>query len=38
MAKPMVPKWLYLLIGNIGWYWRARKKGCREKLDHMPYA
>jgi hypothetical protein len=37
MAKPMVPKWLYLLIGNIGWYWQARKKGCSEKLDHMPY-
>jgi len=38
MAKPMVPKWLYLLIGNIGWYWQARKKGCREQLDHRPYA
>jgi hypothetical protein len=37
MAKPMVPKCLYLLVGNIGWYWQARKKGCREKLDHMPY-
>lgn len=37
MAKPMVPKWLYLLIGNIGWHLQARKKGCREKLDRRPY-
>jgi hypothetical protein len=37
MAKPMVPKWLYLLIGNIGWYWHARKKGCWERLDRRPY-
>jgi hypothetical protein len=37
MAEPMVPKWLYLLIGNIGWYWQARKKGCWERLDRRPY-
>ena len=37
MARPMVPKWLYLLIGNIGWHLQARKKGCRERLDRRPY-
>jgi len=37
MARPMVPRWLYLLIGNIGWSRMARKKGCREGLDSRPY-
>lgn len=37
MAKPLVPRRLYLLIGNIGWYWKAIKQGCREKLDNIPY-
>jgi hypothetical protein len=37
MAKPMVPKWLYLLVGNIGWHLQARKKGCWKRLDRRPY-
>jgi len=37
MAIPLVPKWLYLLIGNIGWLWRAKKQGCRERLNRRPY-
>ena len=37
MAKPLIPRWLYLLIGNIGWLWKAKKQGCREKLDSKPY-
>ncbi len=37
MARPLVPKWLYLLIGNIGWIWKAKKQGCRERLGSKPY-
>ncbi|HWR57613.1 MAG TPA: NAD(P)H-dependent oxidoreductase [Thermodesulfovibrionales bacterium] len=37
MARPLVRRWLYLLIGNIGWRWKARKQGCREQLDRTPY-
>lgn len=37
MARPLVPKWLYLLIGNMGWHWSSRKQGCRERLDARPY-
>ena len=37
MAMPLVPRWLYLLIGNIGWRWKAKKQGCREELNNRPY-
>lgn len=37
MARPLVPKWLYLLIGNIGWVWKAKKQGCRRRLGSRPY-
>lgn len=37
MARPLIPRWLYLLIGNIGWLWKAKKQGCREKLNSKPY-
>lgn len=37
MARPNVPKWLYLLVGNMGWLWKARKQGCKEKLNCKPY-
>ncbi len=37
MAKPIIPRWVYLLIGNIGWVWKAKKSGCSERLDRRPY-
>ena len=37
MAMPLVPRWLYLLIGNVGWRWKAKKQGCREGLYSRPY-
>ena len=37
MARPLIPSWLYLLFGNIGWFWKARKLGCREGLAGRPY-
>lgn len=36
MARPLMPTWFYLLTGNIGWFRRARKQGCREPLDSRP--
>lgn len=37
MARPLMPRWLYLLVGNIGWIWKAKKQGCRERLGSKPY-
>ncbi len=37
MARPLIPRWLYLLFGNIGWFWKAKKLGCREGLGGRPY-
>jgi hypothetical protein len=37
MAMPIVPRWLYLLIGNVGWRWKAKKQGCQEGLSRRPY-
>ena len=38
MAKPLMPRWFYLFMGNIGWLRRAKRKGCTERLDSRPYA
>ena len=37
MARPLVPGWLYLLIADIGWIWKAKKQGCRERLGNKPF-
>lgn len=37
MAMRLIPRWLYLLFGNIGWVWKAKKQGCRERLNRRPY-
>jgi multimeric flavodoxin WrbA len=37
MARPLMPRWLYLVVGNIGWRLKARRQGCKERLDSMPY-
>ena len=37
MAMRLIPRWLYLLFGNIGWVWKAKKQGCSERLNRRPY-
>ena len=38
LAKPMIPRWLYLLIGNHSWNRTARKNGVKGQLYNRPYA
>ncbi len=38
MAKPLVPRWLYLLIGNLHWTCAARRHGAFRRLHDRPYA
>ena len=38
MAKPAMPRWLYLLIGNWGMKSQARKHGVRKLVYDKPYA
>jgi hypothetical protein len=37
MARPLVPVWLYLLVGHSGWRRQARKFGALKKIDDRPY-
>jgi hypothetical protein len=37
MARPMMPTWLYLFMGNLGWRIRARRNGVGPKLCEKPY-
>jgi len=37
MAKPMVPMWLYILIGSWGWRSEARKYATLKRLRDRPY-
>jgi hypothetical protein len=37
MARPLIPVWLYLLIGHSGWRREARKFGALKKIDDRPY-
>jgi len=37
MAKPLIPNWLYIWFGTIGWKWQAKKHGVYRKLDARPY-
>ena len=37
MAKPLMPEWVYLLVGHIGWLWKAGKQGCSKSLYDRPY-
>ncbi len=37
MAKPTVPKWLYLLFGNWGMKSQAKKHGARKLVYRKPY-
>jgi len=37
MARPLVPRWLYILIGEMGWRRLARRNGVRRMLRARPY-
>jgi len=37
MAKPVIPKWTYTTIGNLGWRRQAKRYGTRKKLRDRPY-
>jgi len=37
MAKPLVPPWLFRLVGGIGWRLRARELGARKRLHDRPF-
>lgn len=37
MEKPMVPNWLYILVGHHGWRTAAKKYGVHQKLNNQPY-
>lgn len=37
MSKPLVPGWLYTLIGSLGWIHEAWRSGVLTKLNARPY-
>lgn len=37
MAKPLVPSWLYVIFGQLGWKSQAKKYGVHKSLDARPY-
>jgi NAD(P)H-dependent FMN reductase len=37
MAKPLLPTWAYLTLGNWGWKRQARQHGARQRLQNKPY-
>lgn len=37
MAKPFMPKWLYVWVGNFGWRSISKKYGANKKLWDRPY-
>ena len=36
VATPLVPNWLYRLMGNIGWKMQARKFGAGNRINSRP--
>lgn len=38
MAKPVIARWLYLLMGNYGWRMQAKQYGVERKLKTRAYA
>ena len=37
-AKPLMPRWVYTLVGNLGWRMRLRKNKARRPLAYRPYS
>lgn len=38
MARPLVPNFLYRVVGELGWQWRSHRHGVRKQLNARPYA
>ena len=38
MAKPVIPPWLYLLMGTFGWRQQAKKYDAQAQMNARPYA
>jgi hypothetical protein len=38
MAKPMIPRWSYLLLGTRGWKQAAKRHETRDRLQDRPYS
>jgi hypothetical protein len=36
-AEPSIPKWLYIVMGNMGWRYQAFKNGVWNELKDKPY-
>lgn len=37
-AKPLVPRWMYTLFGNLGWLMQMRRNKARRPMSYRPYA
>jgi NAD(P)H-dependent FMN reductase len=37
-AKPLMPRWMYTLFGNLGWRMQLRKNKARRPLTFRPYS
>ncbi len=37
MAKSFIPKWVYTLVGEVGWRYRAKQNGMQNNLKDRPY-
>jgi len=37
-AKPLMPRWLYLLFGNLGWRMQMRKNKASRPMSYRPYS
>ncbi len=37
-AKPLIPRWMYTLFGNLGWRMQMRKHRVRRPMGYRPYS
>lgn len=37
IARPLMPRWMYTLFGNVGWRMRLRKNRSHRPLDYRPH-
>lgn len=37
MAKPIIPTWLYMFFGGVGWKRKAKRYGAKKILRNQPY-
>ena len=37
-AKPLMPRWMYTMVGNWGWRMQLRKNKARRPLTYRPYS